>query len=251
MRSRKLIVSRASAPLEVVPERVRVLEPDREPEEARWHALTLPAGPGLDARRDAAEARHVHDQPRRGLDPASRVRVGDVEREEAAEAGIANDGHGRMALEPLGDRGRALRLSRDAHLERLQPAEEEPRSVGGRDRAGARPELEQPRGVLGALHTSAPTSASSCPARYFVAEWSAMSQPSSSGRTWSGVAAVESQTTRAGCAAAAAKSGIVRNGFDGASSQTRSTPSGGGPVWSNSTFSIPQRASSSRITPVP
>ncbi len=65
-----------------------------------------------------------------------------------------------------------------------------------------------------------------------------MSQPSSSGRTWSGVAAVESQTTRAGWAAAASKSGIVRNGFDGASSQTRSTPSGGGPVWSNSTLSI-------------
>ena len=50
-----------------------------------------------------------------------------------------------------------------------------------------------------------------------------------------GVAAVESTTTGAGCAAAASKSGIVRNGFDGASSQTSCTPSGGAPVWSNST----------------
>ena len=56
-----------------------------------------------------------------------------------------------------------------------------------------------------------------------------MSQPCSSGRTLSGVAAVESQTTRAGWATAASKSGIVRNGFDGASIQTRSTPSGGAP----------------------
>ena len=103
----------------------------------------------------------------------------------------------------------------------------------------------------GRLQTTAPTSASSWPERYFVAEWIARSQPSSSGRTFSGVAAVESHATRAGCAAAAAKFGIVRNGFDGASSQTRSTPSGGEPVWSNSTFAMPQRASSSSITPVP
>ena len=38
---------------------------------------------------------------------------------------------------------------------------------------------------------------------------------------------------------------MVRNGFDGASSQIRSTPSGGGPVWSNSTWRRPQRPSSS------
>ena len=57
-----------------------------------------------------------------------------------------------------------------------------------------------------------------------------------------GVAAVESTSTGAGCAAAASKSGIVRNGFDGASSQTSCTPSGGGPVWSNSTCFRPQRS---------
>ena len=130
-----------------------------------------------------------------------------------------------------------LRLARHPHLERLQAAEDEPGGVGGRNRArcasGTRAVERRPRRRL---HTTAPTSASSWPARYFVAEWTTMSQPSSSGRTFSGVAAVESQTTRAGCAAAASKSGIVRNGFDGASSQTRSTPSGGAPVWSNSTL---------------
>ncbi len=78
-----------------------------------------------------------------------------------------------------------------------------------------------------------------------------MSQPSASGFTWSGVAAVESQTTRAGWAAAAPKSGMVRNGFVGASSQTSSAPSGGGPAWSNSVFRTPHRASSSSMTPVP
>ena len=64
------------------------------------------------------------------------------------------------------------------------------------------------------------------------------------------VAAVESTTTRAGCAAAASRSGIVRNGFDGASSQTRSA-GGGGPVWSNSMCERPQRPSSPNSTPVP
>ena len=44
---------------------------------------------------------------------------------------------------------------------------------------------------------------------------------------------------------------MVRNGFEGASSQTRSAPSGGGPVWSNSTQRSPQRSSSRKRTLVP
>ena len=88
----------------------------------------------------------------------------------------------------------------------------------------------------GRFVTTTPSSTSSWPPRYFVALWSTKSAPCSIGRRWIGVAAVESTTTRAGCAAAASRSGIVRNGFDGASSQTRSTPSGGAPVWSNSTY---------------
>ena len=57
-------------------------------------------------------------------------------------------------------------------------------------------------------------------------------------RLW--VEAVESHTTGAGCAAAASKSGIDSSGFEGDSIQTRSAPSGGGPVWSNSTRRMPQ-----------
>ena len=69
---------------------VRVLEADREPEQAGRHARALPARPRLDARRDAAEARHVRDQLRRRLDAARGLGVGDVEGEEAAEPGIAD-----------------------------------------------------------------------------------------------------------------------------------------------------------------
>ena len=39
----------------------------------------------------------------------------------------------------------------DPDLERLQPAQQQPGGVGRRDDPGARPQLEQPRGVLGAL----------------------------------------------------------------------------------------------------
>ena len=59
--------------------------------------------------------------------------------------------------------------------------------------------------------------------------------------------AVESTTTGAVWAVAASRSGTVSIGFDGDSTQTRSAPSGGGPVWSNSTISRPQR-SSARIS---
>ena len=229
MRSRNLISAVSERLLEVAPELVGVLEPDREPQQTRWHALALPAFPCLDPGRDAAEARRVRDQRRRrsrraARSPRRRRRTRGARRSPDSERS-ATAGWPRSRSASSCAR---LRLARHPHLERLQAAEEEPGSVGGRDGPGARAELEQSRGVLGSLATTAPTSASSWPARYFVAEWTTKSQPSSSGRRCSGVAAVASQTTRAGWAAAASKSGIVRNGFDGASSQTRSTPSGGG-----------------------
>ena len=99
--------------------------------------------------------------------------------------------------------------------------------------------------------TTAPSSASSWPERYFDPLCSTKSAPCSSGRRWIGVATVASTTTGAGCAAAASRSGIVRYGFDGASSQTSWTPSGGGPVWSNSTTRNPHGASAPKVTPVP
>ena len=144
----------------------------------------LPARPRLDARRDATEARHVRDHLRARLDGARRVGVGHVEGHEAAETGIPNDADCRVAIEALGDRGGGLALARRPDLERLEPAKEQPGGVGRGDGARARAELERAeRRLRSSLQTAAPRSASSWPARYFVAECTAMSQPSSSGRT--------------------------------------------------------------------
>src|SRR3954471_2086397 len=74
--------------LEVVPEHVDVLDTDAEPEQPARYAVALVAVARLDRRADAAEARRVPDQPRRRLDAACGVRVGDVEREEPAEAAV-------------------------------------------------------------------------------------------------------------------------------------------------------------------
>ena len=140
---------------------------------------------------------------RRGrLDASRGVRVRDVEREETAESRDS----GRSA------RRRGPGAARRSRVRSPSGAPYAPRA--SRARAGvARPCPRQGRapcasGTRGGvrhrprcLHTTAPRSASSWPARYFVAEWTTTSQPSSSGRTCSGVAAVASHTTRAGCAA--------------------------------------------------
>ncbi len=86
----------------------------------------------------------------RGLDPARGVGVGDVEREEAAEARVANDRHRRVPAEALDDVLRRRGLPREAHLQRLETAEDEPCGVGRGHGAGARPELQESRRVLGA-----------------------------------------------------------------------------------------------------
>ena len=254
MRSRKRIVSRVERLLEVVPERVRILEADGESKQAGRDARRPPSAP-------CASIREV-TPPRLVVFAISAVdgldaRVRRRRRRRRTRGGRRSPGSGRSARRDgrAGARARSprgLALARDAHLERLEPAQERARPCRPRERGRCAMRNSSSRAASSRrLHTTAPTSASSCPARYFVAEWTARSQPSSSGRTWSGVAAVESHTTRAGCAAAASKSGIVRNGFDGASSQTRSTPRAARPVWSNSTLSTPQRASSSSMTPVP
>ena len=142
---------RAEGAFEIEPERVHVLEPDREPEQAGRHARALPARSRLDARRHAAEARHVRDQGRRRLDPSRRVGVGHVEGEEATESGVPHLGHLRMRAKSLGDDCRTLRLSRHAYLERLETAEQEPGSVGRGNRARVCAELQQPRRILGPL----------------------------------------------------------------------------------------------------
>jgi hypothetical protein len=90
--------------------------------------------------RDAAERGGVHDQLGGRLDGAGGVAVGDVERDQAGEAGVADGDDIGMLGEPLGDHLRCLRLSPDACVERLQPAGEEPRGIGRGGDAGARAE---------------------------------------------------------------------------------------------------------------
>src|SRR6187401_2669879 len=103
MRSRKLISHVSERLLEITPEVLGVLEPDRDPQQTRWYARALPAFPCLDPGRDATEARHVRDQPRGSLDTPRACRVGDVERHESSESRIANDLDRGMTSEPFGN----------------------------------------------------------------------------------------------------------------------------------------------------
>ena len=61
----------------------------------------------LEHRVDAAEAGRVLDQPQRGLDLARGLGVCDVEREQPAEARVADDLDRRVVAQPLGERRRA------------------------------------------------------------------------------------------------------------------------------------------------
>src|SRR6476469_3563961 len=116
--------------LEVAPEGVRILEAGAQAQEARWHAIALPAMPALHDARHSAERGGVDDQARRRLDPPGGVAVRDVEREETADPRIAHDLHLGMASQPLGECGCRLGLAAYADLERLQPAQQEPGRVG-------------------------------------------------------------------------------------------------------------------------
>ncbi len=117
------------------------------------------------------------------LDAARGLGVCDVEREQAAEARVADGLDRAIRLELLGDRRRARRLSREPHLERLDAAKEQPRCVGARHGPVRERNSSSRAASPDRWQTTAPTSASSCPARYFVAECRAKSHPSSSGRT--------------------------------------------------------------------
>ena len=54
-----------------------------------------------------------------------------------------------MAVETCGERAGALGLAGDAHVQGLEPTQEQPGDVGGCDRPGSRSELTQPFGGLG------------------------------------------------------------------------------------------------------
>ncbi len=193
--------------------------------------------------RDAAEARRVRDQLRRRLDRARRA-VGDVERD-AARRSPGSGRARRPGARPAGRRARSRSRSAAACGPRASPARggaARPRRARRRSPCGCatRAAARRARGRA----TTAPRSASWWPVRNFVAEWSddvaaLLERAQVHRRRHRRVADDE-----AGCAAAASKSGIVSTGFAGASTQTRSAPAGGGPVWSNSTSRRPQRSSS-------
>src|SRR5437764_13841749 len=116
-------------PLQVGPQVLDVLEADRQAEQPGRDASGFPAGSALHRRMCAAEARRVQDQLRRGLD---RARVGDVERDHAAEAGITDGRDGGMLLEPPRELARGLRVPGHPLVERLEPAQEGGGGVGRR-----------------------------------------------------------------------------------------------------------------------
>ena len=179
--------------------------------------------------RDAAETCLVGDQPRARLDPACGVRIGDVERYERARS--PDSGRSRREDESRRRSASALAalgLTGDAHLEGLQPC------VGGarrhRGRRWGRSEFE-------ILEAAPPFPDRRPPARQRgrrrgrPGPWSP-----SAGRSRTPARAVSRATgsprssrRRRGRSAppAASKSGIVRNGLDGASIQIRSASEGG------------------------
>src|SRR5205085_6421219 len=107
--------------LEVGPERLDVLEPDRQAEQPGRDPVALPAVPALHRRRLAAEARRVEDQLRARLDGAW---VRDVERDHAGEAGVAHAPDRPLFLQAAGEFGRARGDATHPFVERVETAEE-------------------------------------------------------------------------------------------------------------------------------
>src|SRR5215213_11870689 len=101
--------------LDVFPQRIDGLEPDAQPQEVGRHAVALPAMPRLDGGRRPAEARGIHDTPDCTLDRSGVA--ADVEREEAAEAGVAHALHLRVLCEPGSELVRARRMALHAEGE--------------------------------------------------------------------------------------------------------------------------------------
>src|SRR5690348_7539227 len=79
--------------LEVGPDLLDRLEADREAQQTGRDAVTLPAIAALHGRAGSTQARRVQDHARRRLDG---LRVGDIERDQAAEARVAHVLDGRM-----------------------------------------------------------------------------------------------------------------------------------------------------------
>ena len=228
--------ARASACSRSAQSSSQLLEPDREAQQPvgirspsqRWRASSFDrVPPRLVAFSISVDARSTRP---RG------VAVGDVERDEEGEARVADGLDSRVRREAL----REQRAPLPPAGRGAPRASSSPRSTS--HAVSAEATIPASRRVVWSRSQSAssrvtvtPASTSSWPARTFVAEWSTTSQPCSRGRRRKGEATVASQTTGAGWATAASRSGIVSSGFAGASTRIRSAPSGGACVWSNST----------------
>ena len=103
-----------------------------------------------------------------------------------------------MRPKPLGDGTRRLGLAGDSDLERLEPAEEQPRDVGCRDRARAGAELTEPRRRLRIARDEDADERVVMAGQALRRRMEDDVAPALERLTWSGVAAVESQTTGAG-----------------------------------------------------
>ena len=116
--------------LEVGPEVVGILEPDREPQQAGRDAIALPAVARLQLRPHRTEAGRVLDHAYGPLDPPRRVGVGHVERDEEREARVADDLDRRVPGQPLGEEPRGPLLPLESHRQRPQPSVQQPGGVG-------------------------------------------------------------------------------------------------------------------------
>ena len=107
--------------------------------------------------------------------------------------------HLRVVAQERRDRARVLLVPRHAQVQRLRPAQDEPRVEGREDRARRVLHVPQPlaRGPR-RFTTATPPTLSECPFRNFVVECTTMSAPSASGRWKNGLMKVLSTTrTRA------------------------------------------------------
>ena len=130
----------------------------------------------------------------------------------------------RVADEQVDDRAGVGAVAVHAHGQRLDAAQHE--VAVERRRAPHRPRSAAKRrrsaSSSSSMATKPPTT-SECPPRYFVAEWTTTSAPSSSGRCRYGVANVLSTTTSAPCSWATAATAAMSTMFSAGWSASRAT----------------------------
>ena len=147
------------------PQRLDRLAPDRQPHEALVHRVP-PARPALPGRVHAPEARRLGDRAAARQEALGRRRVRERDADEEAEARrltrrdpvrgilleprVAHRAHRRVLAQPPRDRERAPLHALEPELERLEPAQQQPRLERPRDGARQRAPLARrfQRGVV-------------------------------------------------------------------------------------------------------